>query len=137
LKDKTKQFMFTIEQIHAAHSKVKSGADFPNYMQDLIKLGIISFETFVKDSHSVYFGRNDFKTKSESKYPDLEISEIVDKDQFISDLKLHQKGGTDYMKFCKDCAKSGIEKWVVKTNDMTCTYFDTAGNQVLVEVIPG
>lgn len=129
--------MFTVAQIEAAHSKVKSGADFPNYMQDLIKLGVTSFETFVIDSHCIYFGKNDFRTKSEGKYPDLEISETANKTQFISDLKSHQRGGTDYMTFCKDCAKSGIEKWVVKTDDMTCTYFDKAGNEILVEVIPG
>jgi hypothetical protein len=39
--------MFAIEQIKAAHSKVKSGADFLNYVQDLIKLGITSYETLV------------------------------------------------------------------------------------------
>lgn len=128
--------MFTVEQIQAAHSKVKSGADFPNYMQDLIKLGVVSFETFVEDSHSVYFGRDNFSTKSEGKYDNLKISDTLDKDQFVADLKLHQKGGTDYMTFCQDCAKSGIEKWTVKTDDMTCTYFDTKGNEVLVEVIP-
>lgn len=127
--------MFTVEQIHAAHSKVKSGADFPNYMQDLIKLGVISFETFVNDSHSVYFGANNFKTQSEGKYNPLEIATDTNKDQFISDLKLHQKGGTDYMTFCQDCAKSGIEKWIVKTENMTCTYLDKAGNEILVEVI--
>ena len=128
--------MFTVEQIQAAHSKVKSGADFPNYMQDLIKLGVVSFETFVEDSHSVYFGRDNFSTKSEGKYDNLKISDTLDKDQFVADLKLHQKGGTDYMTFCQDCANSGIEKWTVKTDDMTCTYFDTKGNEVLVEVIP-
>ena len=128
--------MFTVEQIQAAHSKVKSGAHFPNYMQDLIKLGVVSFETFVEDSHSVYFGRDNFSTKSEGKYDNLKISDTLDKDQFVADLKLHQKGGTDYMTFCQDCAKSGIEKWTVKTDDMTCTYFDTKGNEVLVEVIP-
>ena len=128
--------MFTVEQIQAAHSKVKSGADFPNYMQDLIKLGVVSFETYVEDSHSVYFGRDNFSTKSEGKYDNLKISNTLDKDQFVADLKLHQKGGTDYMTFCQDCAKSGIEKWTVKTDDMTCTYFDTKGNEVLVEVIP-
>ena len=128
--------MFTVNQIHKAHSKVKSGADFPSYMQDLIQLGVVSFETFVKDSHSVYFGTNDFKTQSEAQYLDLTIVPTSDKKQFVSDLKLHQKGETDYMTFCKDCAKSGIEKWVVKMDDMTCTYFDKAGNEILTEVIP-
>ena len=32
--------MFTIQQIKDAHSKVKSGADFPKYMQDIIALGV-------------------------------------------------------------------------------------------------
>lgn len=129
--------MFTVEQIQAAHLKVKSGADFPNYIQDLIKLGVSSFETFVNDSHSVYFGNTDFKTQSEAQYSDLTIAPTSDKKQFVFDLKSHQKGETDYMTFCKDCAKSGIEKWIVKMDDITCTYFDKAGNEILVEVIPG
>lgn len=32
--------MFTIQQIKDAHSKVKSGADFPAYIQDIKKLGV-------------------------------------------------------------------------------------------------
>ncbi len=43
--------MFTLEQIKSAHSKVKSGADFPNYIQDLINLGIKSYHTYVSDGH--------------------------------------------------------------------------------------
>lgn len=34
--------MFTLDQIKAAHNKVKSGADFPAYIQDLI----LRLETF-------------------------------------------------------------------------------------------
>ena len=33
--------MFTAEQIITAHSKVKSGADFPNYIKDIKALGVI------------------------------------------------------------------------------------------------
>ena len=36
--------MFTVEQIQEAHSKVKSGADFPKYIQDIKKLGVDAFE---------------------------------------------------------------------------------------------
>lgn len=49
--------MFAIEQIKTAHSKVKSGADFLNYVQDLIKLGITSYETLVADGKTTYFGQ--------------------------------------------------------------------------------
>jgi uncharacterized protein YbcV (DUF1398 family) len=41
------------------------------------------------------------------------------------------------MTFCSDCAKSGIEKWIVCMEKMTCTYFDKAGNEMLEEMIPG
>ena len=38
--------MFTIAQIKEAHSRVKSGADFPTYIQDLIELGVKGYDTF-------------------------------------------------------------------------------------------
>lgn len=40
--------MFTVQQIELAHEKVKTGADFPKYIQDIKELGVIAFETFVK-----------------------------------------------------------------------------------------
>ena len=40
--------MFTVEQIKEAHSKVKSGADFPQYIQEIKILGVTAFETWVK-----------------------------------------------------------------------------------------
>ena len=128
--------MFTTEQIKAAHSKVKSGADFPNYVQDLVRLGVIFYETYVADGHTDYFGKDDFKTSSPVKYSQLAIAEVGNLDQFKFDLKAHQQGKTDYPAFCSDCAKSGVEKWAVSMEKMTCTYFDKAGNELLVELIP-
>jgi uncharacterized protein YbcV (DUF1398 family) len=60
-----------------------------------------------------------------------------DPETFKADLKAHQQGKTDYMTFCNDCARSGIEKWVVDLAAMTCTYFDRQGREVLTENIPG
>jgi len=128
--------MFTIDQITAAHSKVKSGANFPEYIQELINIGVKSYDSFVADGHSDYFGLDNFKVSSSTKYKSIDISNSVSKTQFISDLKAHQSGQTDYPTFCKDCAKSGIFKWTVNLNEMTCTYFDSADNTVLVEIIP-
>ena len=127
--------MFTVEQIKQAHSKVKSGADFPAYIQDLKKLGVTYFETFVLDGHTNYNGANEYKIFSTAQYNTLKISESSDKNQFKVDLKVHQQGKTDYMTFVKDCAKSGIVKWLVDINKMTCTYYDKAENEILVEEI--
>ncbi|WP_346983607.1 DUF1398 family protein [Chryseobacterium sp. POE27] len=128
--------MFTIEQIENAHSKVKSGADFPNYIKEIKEFGVKSFETWVKDSHTKYFGENNFTTISEPQYEDLVIADDSDKETFVQQLKSHQRGETDYMKFCEDCAETGIEKWVVDLDNFTCIYYDKAGNEILTEEIP-
>jgi uncharacterized protein YbcV (DUF1398 family) len=128
--------MFTVEQIEKAHKKVKSGADFPRYIQEIKKLGVKGFETWVKDSHTEYFGENTFSAKSKSKYHELIISENSNKEDFKTQLKNHQEGKTDYFTFCKDCAETGIEKWVVSLDKMTCIYYDKIGNEILVEQIP-
>lgn len=131
-----KTTMFTLQQIHDAHARVKSGADFPKYMQDIIALGVTSFETFVFDNHTNYYGKNDFKITSDGFAEVLTVNDKSDIETFKSDLKAHQLGQTDYRTFLQDCAKSGIEKWVVVTDAMTCTYYDKAGNELLVEQIP-
>ncbi len=128
--------MFTIQQIHEAHAKVKSGADFPKYMQDIIALGVTSFETFVFDNHTHYYGTNDFQIASEGFSESITIADESNVEQFKSDLKSHQQGNTDYMTFLNDCAKSGVEKWIVVMDKMTCSYYDKAGNEMVVEVIP-
>lgn len=128
--------MFTIEEIKAAHSKVKSGADFPRYVQELVKLGVIYYETYVADGHTDYAGKDDYKISSDTKYTQLVIAEQSNAAQFKADLMTHQQGKTDYLTFCSDCAKSGIEKWAVDMRKMTCTYYDKTGNEILVETIP-
>jgi uncharacterized protein YbcV (DUF1398 family) len=128
--------MFTIEQIEDAHSKVKSGADFPNYVQDLIKLGITRYEVYVADGRTHYFGKDHYKVQTEPKYSTLKVADTSDKMQFVKDLRNHQKGNTNYPTFCNDSAKSGIEKWIVNTGQMTCIYYDKSGNEMLKEIIP-
>lgn len=128
--------MFTVEQIKAAHAKVKTGADFPAYVQDLIKLGITNYETYVTDGHTDYVGKDGYAISSDNKYATLAIADTANVVQFEKDLKAHQKGNTDYATFCSDCARSGVEKWKVDLEAMTCTYYDKAGNDMLTEAIP-
>lgn len=129
--------MFTVAQIDQAHEKVKSGADFPAYIREIKQLGVIAFETWVIDSHTEYYGKNDFKTKSLPQYEPLKIAEVCESDAFRNYLKIHQQGKTDYYTFCQHCATTGIEKWIVNLEKMTCTYYSKAGDQILVEEIPG
>jgi uncharacterized protein YbcV (DUF1398 family) len=128
--------MFTVIEIELAHKKVKSGADFPKYIQEIKEMGVTAFETWVLDSHTEYFGGNDFQTKSQPKYADLIIADKSNKEKFSHYLKIHQQGETDYYTFCTHCAETGIEKWFVSLEKMTCTYYDKIGNEILVETVP-
>ncbi|MEW5675587.1 DUF1398 family protein [Flavobacterium enshiense] len=128
--------MFSIEQIKAAHSKVKSGADFPAYVKAIKALGVTHYETFVADGHTEYYGENDFKAVAPGKYEPIFVSDACNDDQFKTDLKAHQQGKSDYLTFINQSAEHGIEKWAVDMAKMTCTYFDKAGNKILIENIP-
>ena len=57
---KTRSTMFTIKQIKDAHSKVKTGADYPPYVQELLGLGVTGYSTFLQDGHTVYYGVNNY-----------------------------------------------------------------------------
>ena len=129
--------MLTLAQITAAHSKVKSGADFPAFFQDLINLGVTHYHTHVADGHTDYFGDLGFVLSSPPKYDTLSIAAVVDVELFKADLKTHQQGKTDYPTFCKDCAKVGVASWEIQMNRKICTYLDLEGNEILVEIIPG
>lgn len=129
--------MFTVEQIKQAHSKVKSGADFPAFIQNIKVLGVTYYETFVKDGHTDYSGTNGYKTTSPPRYTDLSIADTSSSEIFKAELKAHQQGATSYLVFIESSANNGIEKWAVDLEKMTCTYFDKSGREVLVENIPG
>lgn len=128
--------MFTLEQIKAAHSKVKSGADFPAYIVEIKAFGVTRYETFVADGHTDYQGAENYTVSSSSRYAPLAIATEVDPDRFKAKLLAHQQGMTDFLSFINMCAATGIEKWKICMDKMTCTYFDKAGREVLVEKIP-
>lgn len=129
--------MFTVSQIEQAHEKVTSGADFPQYIQEIKAMGVNAFETWVCDSHTDYYGKEDFHVTSAPQYEPLSISNITNEAQFRHYLQIHQQGLTDYITFCTHCAETGVEKWTVSLEEMTCTYYDKQGNKVVTEQIPG
>lgn len=126
---------FTLDEIKLAHSKVKSGADFPSYIQELKKLGVNSYEHFLIDGHINYYGENGYYLIGDAKWPIREVaakSQLVD---FAKNLKTHQAGKSDYLTFCKEAIDLGIEKWIVDLEKMTCTYYNLDKVEVLVEEI--
>lgn len=127
--------MFTIAQIKEAHSKVKSGTDFPAYIQDLIQLGVKGYDTFVNDGHVEYFGSHNFRVSATDTYAGIAVAPSANKERFIEFLVMHQDGQTDYLTFCNHAAQCGIARWSVDILEMTCTYFDQSDFAILIEKI--
>jgi uncharacterized protein YbcV (DUF1398 family) len=128
--------MFTVEEIKTAHSKVKSGADFPSYIKEIKALGVTHYEAYVSDGHIDYHGANNHTAKVPAKYGSLVVSDTSKEEEFKEALIAHQQGRTDFLTFIKMCATFGIEKWAICMDRMSCTYYDRAGNIILVEEIP-
>jgi uncharacterized protein YbcV (DUF1398 family) len=133
---KNQEKMFTAEQIKTAHGKVKSGADFPFYIQEIKRLGVTHYEAYVADGHIDYHGVNAYTAKVPARYEPLVIADTSNIEEFKAELLAHQQGKTDFLTFIKMCATYGIEKWAICMDRMTCTYYDKAGNEILVEKIP-
>ncbi|RXJ45780.1 DUF1398 family protein [Gelidibacter gilvus] len=74
--------MFTLEDIELAHGKIKSGAEFPKYIQEIKGLGVTAFDTCVTDSHTIYFGKNGFQATPKPQYDAMTIANKSDKDRF-------------------------------------------------------
>lgn len=128
--------MFTIEQIHEAFGKVKSGADFPQFVQDLKQIGVTHYDNFVSDGRTKYYGKDGFTVDGESKYSAMEVHDIGSSEGLKQVILIHQQGQTDYPTFCEQAANAGVEKWTTHMIEMTVMYLDKKGNILTVEPIP-
>ena len=128
--------MFTLQQIKAVHATVKTGADFPGYIQGLKRLGLLHYEFMVTDGSAVYFGADGYEVKREAGYAPKAIARPASTEALRQAIAAHQQGLSDFPTICKQAAGAGVEKWKVDLENMTCTYFDADGRIMLVEPIP-
>lgn len=124
--------MFTLQELKTAHSKVKTGADFPSYVQEISSLGLRRYEYMVNDGTTIYYGDNGHTVQADPIYETLHISGNASSADVSQAIQIHQEGQTDFLTFCRQVALAGVDKWVVDTQKMVCTYYDVKGN-VLVE----
>lgn len=126
----------TLEAIDEAHSRVKSGADFPDYIAEIRGFGVREFVTYVDDGRSEYRSADGSILVSPALYDKKTICLEVLFSTFADHLLLHQQGGTTFSQFCEDCARTGVDHWVVDLEALACTYFSLDGAMVVVEEIP-
>lgn len=128
--------MFTLQQMKAAHAKVKSGADFPKYVKEIKSLGLVYYNYMVADGTTVYHGTNDFKIMGDAIYQPRTINPQSSADELKHIIAIHQLGQTNFLTFCEQAASAGVNYWTVDTQRMACIYVDTADTEILVEPIP-
>lgn len=128
--------MFTLSDLKAAHAKVRTGADFPKYVQQIKALGLLYYEFVVTDGSIRYFGEKGYQVKSEPMYDNLIINPNASAEALQHSIAIHQQGQTDFLTFCRQVADAGVDKWVIDTQQMVCFYRDVFGKLVVAEAIP-
>jgi len=128
--------MFTKEDIQTAESKITKGSDFLQFIKEIKAMGVIRNDVYVSNGLSVYFDSdNEVLQISPEEYLELVVNEESSEEKLTHALEIHQKGETDYITFCKQAADAGVEKWITDLEDMTCTYLNSEGNELLKENI--
>ena len=128
--------MFIKEDIQKAESKITNGSDFPRFIKEIKAMGVIRNDVYVSNGLSVYFDSdNEVLQISPEEYPELVVNEESSEEKLTHALEIHQKGETDYITFCKQAADAGVEKWITDLEDMTCTYLNSEGHELLKENI--
>jgi uncharacterized protein YbcV (DUF1398 family) len=102
--------MLTIDQIQTAFAKVKSGADFPQFVQDLAAMGVTHYDTYVIDGRTTYFGAGDYAVAAEATYPALPGSAEASAALVKQAIALQRQGQADYPTFCTQVAAAGVHK---------------------------
>lgn len=128
--------MFTLEQLAAAHAKVKTGSDFPAYVQEIKGLGLAHYDFYVADGHSEYFAQSGECINAPAKYAAKTIAANADKAALLHTIAIHQKGQTDFATFCQQAAEAGVQYWRTDAMRLVCEYVDMAGNVFVSEPIP-
>jgi len=130
--------MFTEQQIKEAHAKVKTGADYPAYVQELKKLGVVKYDFMVHNGATIFYGEGNFSITNSAHggYRQTEVAAESSADKLKHTISIHQQGKTDFPTFLLQAAETGVEKWTSDLQRMAVIYYDKNGKELLAEPIP-
>ncbi|GAA3241550.1 hypothetical protein GCM10010532_082680 [Dactylosporangium siamense] len=103
------------------------------YLRALRDIGVETYDSYVTDGHSEYFGADGQRLVGPAFHETFAIAETCDKEQFLQYMQRVEQGGVGYVEMSKAMADHGVEKWTFDTQRLTITYFDSAGTVLLGE----
>lgn len=125
--------MFTLEQITDIHDRSGNSDTLGEYLRALRDIGVETYDSYITDGHSEYFGANGQKLVGPAFHETFAIAETCDKEQFLRYMKQVEEGSIGYVDMSRALADNGVEKWTFDTEKLTITYLDKAGNVLLAE----
>ncbi|MCI5870553.1 DUF1398 domain-containing protein [Streptococcus sp.] len=127
--------MFTLEVIDRGHEQF-TGPDFPNLIAYFKDLGMVENTVDIQSGQVTYRSKTGKILEKMGYQVMISVSDQVNLDQFVTILRHHQAGETDFPTFCQEAAEAGVYKWVIDLEAMTCSYLDKTGQAVFVEAVP-
>jgi uncharacterized protein YbcV (DUF1398 family) len=127
--------MFTLDQIADIHDRLGNSDTLGGYLRALREIGVETYDSYITDGHSEYFGADGQKLVGPAFHEKFAIADTCDKDQFLQFMQQVEQGGVGYVEMSKALADNGVEKWTFDTEKSTITYLDKAGNVLLGEKV--
>jgi uncharacterized protein YbcV (DUF1398 family) len=127
--------VFTLEQITAIHDRIGNRDTLGGYLRALRNIGVKTYDTYINDGHSEYFGVDGQHLVGPAFHETFAIARSCDKERFLQYMQQVEQGEVGYVEMSKTLADHGVEKWTFDTEKLTITYFDKAGNVLLGEKV--
>jgi hypothetical protein len=89
--------MFTLEQLNEIHDRLGRGESLAQYVKALNALGVETYDSYILDGHSAYFGKSGHTVISPPAHEMLLIADTSDKEKVLKHLNLHNQGKTSYL----------------------------------------
>ncbi|WP_272158093.1 DUF1398 family protein [Streptococcus sp. HN38] len=127
--------MFTLEAINQGHVQF-TGPDFPKLIAYFKDLSMVENTVDIQSGQVTYRSQTGQTLEKQGYQATVPVSDQANLDQFVTILRNHQAGQTDFLTFCQETAEAGIYKWVTDLEAMTCSYVDKVEQPVFVEAVP-
>jgi uncharacterized protein YbcV (DUF1398 family) len=127
--------VFTLEQIDDIHDRFGHQDTLVQYLRALHAIGVERSDSFIADGHSEYFGTDGETVVAPPSHAVLAVAATGSRAGLAEHLARHGRGETSYVEMSAGLADSGVEKWTFDTSALTIAYYDTAGNELLVEAV--
>ncbi|MGC4384825.1 DUF1398 family protein [Streptococcus suis] len=132
---KERRPMFTLENINRGHVQF-TGPDFPKLIAYFKDLSMVENTVDIQSGQVTYRSQTGQTLEKQGYQATVPVSDQANLDQFVTILRNHQAGQTDFLTFCQETAEAGIYKWVTDLEAMTCSYVDKVEQPVFVEAVP-